>query len=174
MPLEEFAHTLEMLRARALENQETISASSARTREALVEPVLRALGWDTGDPRWVLPEYHATREDGKELRADYLLTRPGLATERATPESADGNQATPGLAAIRVLPLGHDALPEAHQELLEIAEVSGARLAVMTDGDEWGIQWARDPARPPVLTRLIDTPSHRTAVALMVLWPRAL
>ena len=43
--------------------------NEAATRAALIDPVLRALGWDTADVRMVEPE----KTIGGELRVDYLL-----------------------------------------------------------------------------------------------------
>lgn len=50
-------------------NSQLLRKNEAATRAALIDPVLRALGWDTTDVRMVEPE----KTIGGELRVDYLL-----------------------------------------------------------------------------------------------------
>lgn len=50
-------------------NTDLLCKNEAATRAALIDPVLRALGWDTADVRMVEPE----KTIGGELRVDYLL-----------------------------------------------------------------------------------------------------
>ncbi|QNH62755.1 hypothetical protein [Hymenobacter sediminicola] len=50
-------------------NASLLRKNEAATRAALIDPVLRALGWDTANVQMVEPE----RTIGSELRVDYLL-----------------------------------------------------------------------------------------------------
>lgn len=57
------------LNTRINDHRSELVKSEALTRYALVDPLLRELGWDTGDPGQVQPEYPL--DDG---RADYVLS----------------------------------------------------------------------------------------------------
>ena len=57
---------------RIAQNSAAVSASETATRNQLIEPLLRALGWDTADPDLVTPEYNIGRG-----RVDYALMRDG-------------------------------------------------------------------------------------------------
>ena len=69
--LDELIHTIELLRKRIQEHREKLQANEIRTRLALVDPLLHALGWDVADPSTVIPEY-----DAGDGRADYALLGP--------------------------------------------------------------------------------------------------
>jgi len=59
---------IEALRQRAQTYDAALHQSESLTRYALIDPLLRALGWDTGDPGLVRPEYAAGSGS-----ADYAL-----------------------------------------------------------------------------------------------------
>ena len=69
--LDELVHVIELLRKRIHDHREKLQANEIRTRMALVDPLLQALGWDVADPSIVIPEY-----DVGEGRADYALLGP--------------------------------------------------------------------------------------------------
>lgn len=68
MPLESLLSLVEKLRERIDAHGSKLRQSEALTRYALIDPLLRELGWDTDDPDLVIPEY---REAGGS--ADYAL-----------------------------------------------------------------------------------------------------
>ena len=72
MPLEGLLKLVETLSSRIDEHGDTLRQSEALTRYALINPLLRELGWDTADPAHVIPEY---RSGGG--RADYALLSGG-------------------------------------------------------------------------------------------------
>lgn len=80
MPLEDLLETIETLRARIDEHTTSLQQDETRTRNALIDPLLAGLGWDTGDPGQVISEYRS--ENGK---ADYALLghggRPAIIVE---------------------------------------------------------------------------------------------
>ena len=47
--LDELVGTIETLKARISEHRSILQASEAQTRLSLIDPLLRALGWDTDD-----------------------------------------------------------------------------------------------------------------------------
>ena len=47
----------ETLKSRINEHRSVLQGNEAQTRMSLIDPLLRALGWDTADPALVRPEY---------------------------------------------------------------------------------------------------------------------
>jgi len=72
-PLATLVATLTSVCHQAAQNHALLSKNEAATRAALIDPVLRALGWDTADVRMVEPE--RTVENKQSL--DYVLKGPG-------------------------------------------------------------------------------------------------
>lgn len=72
MNVKELQGLIETLKKRIRDHRNDLMASEALTRYALVDPLLRELGWDTGDPGQVRPEY-TLREGEKYGEADYAL-----------------------------------------------------------------------------------------------------
>ena len=70
---------IRQLRSRAQSHHEYLSKGEreTRTKYALIDPILRSLGWDTEDPDQVKLEYEVdpSHEDGR--RVDYALFRDG-------------------------------------------------------------------------------------------------
>ena len=80
MPLEDLLETIEKLRERINQHRSSLQQDETRTRNALIDPLLAGLGWDTGDPAQVVSEYRS--DSGK---ADYALLgqsgRPAVIVE---------------------------------------------------------------------------------------------
>ena len=72
MPLESLLGLVETLKNRAQTHRDALTASEALTRYALIDPLLRELGWDTADPAMVAPEYRSGSGS-----ADYALLNDG-------------------------------------------------------------------------------------------------
>ncbi len=72
MPLESLLALVEKLRKRIDVHGPALRQSEALTRYALIDPLLRELGWDTENPDLVVPEYQT--DDG---RPDYALFSDG-------------------------------------------------------------------------------------------------
>ena len=72
MPLEGLLALVERLRERIDVHGATLRGNEALTRSALIDPLLRELGWDTSDPHMVMPEYKLGNG-----RADYALLSNG-------------------------------------------------------------------------------------------------
>ena len=68
MPLEQLHSLVETLKERIKEHNDALRGSEWLTRYALIDPLLRELGWDTADPALVMPEYRLGNG-----RADYAL-----------------------------------------------------------------------------------------------------
>jgi hypothetical protein len=74
-PIFRLTQVLEQVRATAQEYKEVLPRSEAATRAALIDPVLRALGWDVADPRRV--EVEKTQNIQGNERIDYALQADG-------------------------------------------------------------------------------------------------
>ena len=73
MPLENLLTLIEKLRERIDRHGGALRQSEALTRYALIDPLLRELGWDTEDPDVVVPE---CRVQNNQI-ADYVLYHDG-------------------------------------------------------------------------------------------------
>ena len=72
MPLESLLELVQTLSDRIDEHGPALRQSEALTRYALIDPLLRELGWDTANPKGVIPEYRSGNG-----RADYALMNNG-------------------------------------------------------------------------------------------------
>ena len=113
--LDDLVNVIETLQRRIRSHGETLRENEIRTRMALIDPLLQALGWDTADPAAVRPEYNVGG-----LRADYaLLTRDG----------------TPA-ATVEAKKLGESLEPH-RKQMVTYANMATIRYAGLSDGDRW-------------------------------------
>ncbi len=152
MLLKPLVSTIEMIQERIATHGSFLRENETRTRMALIDPLLQALGWDTSDPSLVLPEY-----DVSGRRADYALL------------TSTGNPS----ALVEAKKLGESL--EAHRmQMLNYANASGIPYAGLTDGNHWEIYTVFDQA--PIERRRIlevaiaNTPAHEAALKLLLLW----
>lgn len=152
VPLDDLVSVIETLKARLETHRQVLEANETRTRMALIDPLLRALGWDTADPTLVLPEYDLS---GK--KPDYALL------------DAAGRP----VALIEAKHLRRSL--ESHREqIVTYANLSGVPYAGLTDGNHWELYKVFDPA--PIEDRLLlnvsiaDRPAHELALKLLLLW----
>ena len=73
MPLENLLTLVETLRDRVDDHGDALRQNEMLTRYALIDPLLRELGWDTEDPDVVVPEY---RVPNNKI-SDYVLLHDG-------------------------------------------------------------------------------------------------
>ena len=122
MPLESLHTLIESLKERIATHNDALRASEALTRYALINPLLRELGWDTANPALVLPEY----ESGKG-RADYALL------------GCDGKPAMMVEAKKLGSPLRDDAPKDSRAQALLYCLMEGTGHFALTDGGRWDI-----------------------------------
>ena len=152
MPLDDLVSVIETLKARLHTHRQVLQANETRTRMALIDPLLQALGWDTADPALVLPEY-----DLSGSRADYALL--------------DGTDKP--VALVEAKRLG-EQLVSHRMQIVNYANLSGVPYAGLTDGNHWELYKVFDPA--PMEDRLLlnlsiaDRPAHEVALKLLLLW----
>ena len=152
VPLDDLVSVIETLKARLQTHRQALQANETRTRMALIDPLLQALGWDTADPALVLPEY-----DLRGNRADYALL------------DSTGKP----VALVEAKRLG-EQLASHRMQIVNYANMSGVPYAGLTDGNHWELYKVFDPA--PIEDRLLlnisiaDLPVHEVALKLLLLW----
>lgn len=153
MPLDDLVSVIETLKARLHTHRQVLEANETRTRMALIDPLLQALGWDTADPALVQPEYEVS---GRQA-ADYALM-----------DTTDNP-----IALVEAKRLG-ESLASHRMQIVNYANLSGVPYAGLTDGNHWELYKVFDPA--PIDDRLLlnlsiaDRPGHEVALKLLLLW----
>ena len=116
--LDDLVQTIEVLRERVSRYSSDLSKNEIRTRAVLIDPMLKALGWDVADPAAVTVEFEVPPG-----RADYGLRR-GLDNAPAV--------------LIEAKKLNEPLDPHIGQ-LLNYALVRGVRYGCLTDGNVWKV-----------------------------------
>ena len=109
------AQRIEMLSQRIAQNRPAVSASETATRNQLIEPLLRVLGWDISDPELVTPEY--TTGGGK---ADYALMQHGVP-----------------VALIEAKRLGVKLAADSLLQAFGYVNDESIRFVIISNGDDW-------------------------------------
>jgi hypothetical protein len=160
--MKELLAAIEKVRERIEHYREDLQRSEMLTRYVLVDPILRALGWDTEDPKQVVPEYRT--EVG---RPDYVLKFEGDRTDAG---------ARGFLLGVEAKRLGADdhTFEEARRRALPLFQEKNIRYYIITDGDRWvlwDISKPREESPHPIIdVRLSrDNPGVATR-KLLALW----
>ena len=156
MLLDELVALIETLRVRIGEHGQALSQSEALTRYALIDPLLRGLGWDTGDPAQVIPEYPVSSAGKGVTFADYaLLNREGQP-----------------VIVVEAKSLQSDLKPAAVQALGYCSENGFPHFAV-TDGRHWRLYetFRAVPLEQRLIVELdMQQSAAQTALAALALW----
>ena len=123
MPLESLLEQVETLRNRAETHRDALQASEALTRYALIDPLLRELGWDTADPAMVMPEYRSGSGS-----ADYALLNDG----------------SPAMM-VEAKKLGTPLQDAVVAQGINYCLMEGTRHFAVTDGARWDIYETHKP-----------------------------
>ena len=136
------------------EHEQKLSTNEMKTRYTLIDPILRALGWDVSDLHVVEVEYGTL----EKKRVDYAL----LSSDRKP------------LILVEAKKLNKSHTSQDVSQLLSYCMEAGARYGVLTDGNDWEVY---DTSRAKPLkekrTMSIVLRSQKPAVAtryLMDLW----
>ena len=124
MALESLLQLLETLSQRIDAHGAALKRSETLTRYALIDPLLRGLGWDTADPAMVMPEYVSPSGS-----ADYALF--------------DGDNAAP-LMVVAAKPLG-ESLQDATMPGIVHCFTDGIRYFAVTNGQAWDVYETHKP-----------------------------
>ena len=152
MGLDDLVARIELLQARIRSHKDVLRENETRTRMALIDPLMHALGWDVSDPGVVRPEYKVSGG-----WADYALLRP------------DGLPA----ATVEAKKLG-DSLASHRMQMLNYANAAGIDYAGLTDGDHWELYNVFKPVplegKRILEVSITDDPAHESALKLLLLW----
>ena len=152
MALDDLVARIELLRARIQSHSATLRENETRTRMALIDPLMHALGWDVSDPGVVTLEYKVSGG-----WADYALLRP------------DGQPA----ATVEAKKLG-EALESHRMQMLNYANAAGIDYAGITDGNHWELynvfKRGQLEERRILEVSIANAPAHESALKLLLLW----
>ncbi|MCE2405394.1 MAG: hypothetical protein J4F43_09595 [Dehalococcoidia bacterium] len=117
----------------------------------LIDPLLQVLGWDTSEPSLVTPEYNVSGR-----WADYALLSGGQPAAIIEAKKLD------------------ESLESHRMQMLNYSNASGIQYAGLTDGNRWELYEVFKQA-PLEERRILDvsiatSPSHRSALQLLLLW----
>ena len=156
--LDDLVAVIETLKKRIAKHGASLRENETRTRMALIDPLLTALGWDVADPAKVTPEY--TVSGG---RADYALLEPKLELDLVDKPAA----------TVEAKKLG-ESLDSHRMQMLTYSNASGIAFAGLTDGNHWQLYRTFEPV--PLEQKLVldvfiaNTPAHEAALKLLLLW----
>ena len=152
MVLDELLHVVAQVQDRIRKHGETLRANETRTRVALIDPVLRVLGWDVSDPGLVTLE--ARLGPGS---ADYALLTP----DNRLPA-----------AIIEAKRLGEN-LAGHREQMVGYCVQAGVAYAALTNGDQWLLYdvWSRRPLDEKQIfeVSLANEPGHEVALLMLPL-----
>ena len=114
MALDSLQRVIEKLQKTIEAHRGYLDENETRTRQVLIDPLLRKLGWDVSNPNIVQLEYDVRKE-----RADYALMSKGKP-----------------LVVVEAKRLGTD-LDDRIMQVLNYANVGGFPYMILTDGDKW-------------------------------------
>ena len=152
MPLEELVNTIESLKGSIELHQQLLRQSEALTRYVVIDPLLRAIGWDTEDPEKVRPEY-----PDPTGRPDYALF-------------VDGKPVSMVEAKSLATPLDETVVRRA----MEYCTAQGVRYTIVTNGDRWELyhvfQSGSFEERRLLALSILTDPAHQCALKFLMIW----
>ena len=122
MALDELYEQLGKLREDISEFSEYLEANETGTRQVLIDPLLRVLGWEVADPTQVRLEFGISKLDGGKKFADYALMQNGEP-----------------VAVVEAKRLRTKTLDAAIGAAMVEAVERGIKYILVTDGDQWRI-----------------------------------
>ena len=149
MPLEGLLELVETLRARIDAHGAALRGSEALTRYALIDPLLRELGWDTSNPDMVVPEYRVPNNQ----MADYVLLNEG--SPAIVVESKKLDEPLQGGKAL-------------DQGILYCAH-TGSKHFLLTDGRRWEI-YESSSTVPRISFDLLSKSTAEVCLKALALW----
>lgn len=157
MLLEPLTDALALVHDRIKSFEREFTTNEQRTRLSLVDPVLKALGWDPQDPSLVKVEF-SVRQRNRNAKADYALL--------------DSKQKP--IAFVEAKRLGTD-LGLAQDQLFEYGAGESVPYAIATDGTDWAVYKRERQGNDLLFKQLLKVsvrnhPPTLAAVKLLALW----
>ena len=122
--MQELIQTIVTIKQRIKDHEPDLSGNEAMTRYALIDPLLKALGWDVSNPAIVTPEEH-----GPGGKTDYKM----------------GN-----VMVVEAKKLG-ERLDKHASQLIEYVRKRKVRLGVLTNGRLWRMYDTQYTSKVPVV-----------------------
>ena len=152
--LDELVDVIETLKSRIDKHRSVLQGNEAQTRLSLIDPLLRALGWDTADPALVRPEFNLNNG-----RADYAL----LGTDEKPVAIIEAKRLDESLGTT-----------DRRMQMLTYANFSNVSYAGLTDGNQWVLYKVFDQKsleeRIVLNVSIANDPSPKCALQLLLLW----
>lgn len=152
MVLDELQGVIENLRNMIQTHRAYLSGDETRTRQVLIDPLLRVLGWDVSDPDAVELEYRVEQQ-----RADYALI-------------SDSRR----VALIEAKRLGIDLEYDEIMQVLNYANRDGINYIIVTNGDRWEMYQVFKSAaleeRLLMKLQLSRQLAHENALQALAMW----
>ncbi|MBC7317896.1 hypothetical protein H5T57_01390 [Candidatus Bipolaricaulota bacterium] len=149
--LDGFLEVLRKVRERAQKYRAELEKSEALTRYTLIDPVLRALGWDTQDPECVQPEF--STETGKP---DYALLWQGKPLIMVEAKALHAN------------------LGPAKDKGFQYCWKNKVRYFAITDGERWEVYDMEKMGGEEIAVASISENLGHAARQLLALWRPAM
>ena len=129
MALDDLQAIIEKLQNMIEAHRDYLSRHETRTRQVLIDPLLRELGWEVSDPAAIELEYTVKLQYtvGKKW-ADYTLMFKDESMSDTDPKP---------VAVIEAKPLGSDLEDDEMMQVLNYANRDGIDYMIVTDGDRW-------------------------------------
>ena len=152
MALDDLQGVIEKLQNMIETHSDYLSRHETRTRQVLIDPLLRELGWDVSDPAAVQLEYRVGQQ-----WADYALM--------------SDNQP---VAVIEAKRLGRGLEDDEIMQVLNYANRDGIDYMIVTDGDHWEMYevFKRGTLEERLLMKfqLSQQPAHKNVLQVLGLW----
>ena len=152
MPLESLLQLVETLRERIDSHRDALRQSEALTRYALIDPLLREMGWDTEDPGMVVPEYRSGSGS-----ADYALIGNGRP-----------------VMMVEAKKLGTPLRDQVLAQGINYCLMEGTNHFAVTDGSNWEIYETHRPVpidqKRVVEFNLTGSSAAETCLKALALW----
>ena len=139
--IEPIASEITNLSSRIAQNRSAVSASETATRNQLIEPLMRVLGWDASDPNLVTPEYSAGHG-----RVDYALMENGKP-----------------IVLIEAKKLGTKLTAETLLQAFGYVDDASVKFVVISNGDSWEVHRIPLTSRALIATFAISGASPHSA-----------
>ena len=152
MPLDDLVNVIETIQQRIRDHGDSLRQNEIRTRVALIDPMLTALGWDVADPAVVTAEYAVGNG-----RADYALL----------------DEMSNSVAFIEAKHLSEPLeRPQHEEQVFTYALRQQVRHSGLTDGNRWVLDDVSDFSgeRRKLDITIANMPAYQCALKFLLLW----
>jgi hypothetical protein len=152
MALDDLKEVIETLQGMIGRHRDYLYENETRTRQVLIDPLLKELGWNVSDPDIVQLEYKV-----KQKRADYVLMWNGKP-----------------IAVIEAKRLGSSLEDNETTQVHIYANQNGIPYMIVTDGNKWEMYEVFKPVpleeRRLMKFQLSQQPAHENALQALRIW----